>query len=150
MTQLKHRIAIGKIVNGEWKHERYATPEEMEFLRVSASGKVERLSFNRFISVGEFVGDHCAKTLQFNGWQDVSDTHRVEWGMETNDKDGNPLDIYNGDIFVDWNTGIHDKCSKPVIFNLFEHYDFLCADQFPMVEILGNIHENQELLEEVK
>ena len=144
---MKHRISIGTITSGEWKHERYATPEEMEFLRVSASGKAERLSFNHFISVGEFVGDHCAKTLQFNGWQDVSDTHRIELGMETYDKHGNPLDIYNGDIFVDWNTGIPDKCSKPVVFELFVHHDFVHPESFPMVEILGNIHENHELLE---
>ena len=133
---IKHRISIGKVVNGEWKYERYASGRELDYLRISVNGNVELESSN------ERDDNPDARY-----WIDVSDTHRVEWGMKTNDKHGNPLDIYNGDIFVDWNTGRDECSSDPVAFELFIYYDFLCADQFPMVEILGNVNENPELLE---
>ena len=151
MSQLKHRIAIGKIIDGEWKHERYATPEEMAELKPKAdgSGVVEytRGFKNETETIPDGVEIISNRWDEYFYWQDVSDTHRIELGMETYDKHGDPLDIYDGDIFVDWNTGIPDKCSKPVVFELFVHHDFVHPESFPMVEILGNIHENPELME---
>lgn len=152
MTQLKHRIAIGKVVNGEWKFDHYATAKgEMIFLKPKADGRGVYEFFHR--SHDEIYNIPLEEIIFHSNWEecfrwkDVSDTHRIEWGMETSDKYGNPLDIYNGDIFVDWNTGKDECSSDPVAFELFIHYDFLCADQFPMVEILGNVNENPELLE---
>jgi hypothetical protein len=56
--------------------------------------------------------------------------------------------IYEGDIVVDWNTGVKDESSSPYVISYEESWtvESLHPDQFPMVEIIGNIYENPELL----
>jgi len=139
MSQLKHRIAIGKVVDGEWKFDHYAGFSEHKTLRVNQDGAVERAFFGH--------GDGVSGNIYGIVWQDVSDTHRIEWGIKTYDKHGNPLDIYDGDIFVDWNTGADGVSTRPIIFELLTCASCVSYDEFPMIEILGNIHENPELLE---
>ena len=119
-----YRIAIYE--NGKFK--RYATYEEMDLLRVNAKGNVEQLIYQE--------------------WLDVHNTHKVEWGMLTGDRNtGKLIPIYDGDIYVDWNTGIESKSSKPEVFDLLMCYNNLHPDQFPMIEVIGKIHLNPELLE---
>lgn len=101
MSQLKYRIAIGKIVDGEWKHERYATPDEMAYLKPKADGSgVEklRLSIHKAMVDGEFLATrigigHGEEIKLYGLWQDVSDTHRIEWGIELNG-----ISYYENDI----------------------------------------------------
>ena len=139
MSQLKYRISIGKVVNGEWKHDHYAGFTELKTLRVSKDGAVERAFFGH--------GDGASGNIYGIVWQDVSDTHRIEWGIKTYDKHGDPLDIYDGDIFVDWNTGADGVSTRPIIFELLTCAESVSYDEFPMIEILGNLNENPELLE---
>jgi len=95
MTQLKHRIAIGKVVNGEWKFDHYATSQELELLKVSQDGRVFDMVQSRDNEpplrpvIDWYQINNTVYTLE---WVDVSDTHRIEWGMETNDKHCNPLE----------------------------------------------------------
>jgi len=85
-----YRIKIVK----DGKFVRYATDEEMTWLRPKADGSgVERLI----------------------GKNDVSDTHKVEWGVITSDKHCNRIPIYEGDIYVDYEN-IHSK-SLPLVTN---------------------------------
>ena len=149
---IKHRISIGTITNGEWKFDHYATDYELTSLKPHTDGKVYMRSVTNKWEMSGFIYDspYCSTMSLFPGWQDVSDTHRIEWGMETNDKYGNPLDIYDGDIFVDWNTGADGVSTRPIIFELLTCASCVSYDEFPMIEILGNIHENPEVLETVK
>jgi len=124
-----YRIAIYK--NG--KFVRYATQEERYWLRINSSGLVQKVK--------------NGLSQLFRGWFDVSKTHKVEWGMLTSDKNSKLIPIYEGDIYIDWNTGIVSKPTKPEVFDLFRDYNNLHPDQFPMIEIIGNVHQNPELLE---
>ena len=56
-------------------------------------------------------------------------------------------DIYEGDIVVDWNTGKEGVHSAPYEIK-FHHWSLetLFSDQFSVVEVIGNIYENLELL----
>jgi len=149
-----YRIALFK----DNKLIRYADANYMRYLRVSPSGRVQKIKASIFWK-GEDVSSAYFKVLPVRSahpatcakvcceWLDLSDTHKVEWGMLTSDKDSKLIPIYDGDIYVDWNTGIVSKPTKPEVFELFSFYNNLHPDQFPMVEIIGNVHQNPELLE---
>lgn len=72
-----YRIAIGSMAFGDWKFVRYAIADEIGSLRVNRHGLVEML-----------VKQHYGYV-----WEDVSNTHKVEWGVMRN---GKPL--YVNDI----------------------------------------------------
>ena len=156
MSQLKYRISIGKVVNGEWKFDHYAGFTELKTLRVSKDGAVERAFFGH--------GDGASGNIYGIVWQDVSDTNRVEWGCV---HDG--LDLYENDIVTapyylfqdDGKYNYHgliyydkddllfglgyvlvDKSKQGIsdgIGNQLSEYDGLI--------LLGNLNENPELLE---
>lgn len=72
-------------------------------------------------------------------------------GQYTNFKDKNGKEIYEGDIAIDWNTGVKDKHSPPLEIK-FHHWSIesLLLYSFSTVEVIGNVYENPELLEEVE
>ena len=150
MSQLKYRISIGKVVNGEWKFDHYARSQELELLKVSPDGRVFNMVQSQDYEppvrqvIDWYKANNTIYTLE---WVDVSDTHRIEWGIKTYDKHGDPLDIYDGDIFVDWNTGADGVSTRPIIFETLTCASCVSYDEFPMIEILGNLNENPELLE---
>ena len=63
-------------------------------------------------------------------------------------KDKNGKEIYEGDIVIDWNTGVKNEHGKPYVISYEELWtvESLFPDQFPIIEIIGNIYENPELL----
>lgn len=140
-----YRIKIVK----DGKFVRYASTEEMKYLRVNAEGKVEMLSITPLLATG-YRENHTgliAFAEAEHGWNDVSSTHDVEWGMLTQDKDGKPIPIYDCDIYVDWNTGLDGVSTNPSVFRLYRDYNNLHLDQFPIIEVIGNVNENPELLD---
>lgn len=141
-----YRIAIFEQVDGVWKFKRYATDEEMLYLRVNAKGKVEQADVDTITP------------KEFYGWIDVSSTHEVEWGFVWHDGKV----FYENDIIAR-NYGNQ----KPIVrvvkrqddprFALFvaryisgetnSTHDINMHELNVYFNVIGNIHENQELLE---
>lgn len=121
-----YRIKI--VDNG--KFVRYVREDQYLRLMVNKNGGVDM----RWISNNEIE------------WQDVSDTHKVEWGIMTSDKHGNRIPIYDGDIYVDWNTGLENEHTRPSVFHIW-NMEHALDEMFPMIEVIGNANLNPELLE---
>jgi hypothetical protein len=147
---MKYRIAIGNIVDKEWKFDHYATPEEIGSLRVSRTGIVEYLAKQHFGYL----------------WQDVSDTHKVEWGC-----DHRGLELYENDIVKSEYYPFYDPYSDTYNYHGVIHYcnelnqfgiryvlvnkdrlgindgTVAVLDEFYDLIFLGNLNENPELIE---
>lgn len=136
MTKILQRISVGKMDNGKWMHDHYASPEERDWIRPNADG----------------VGVDSFGSCYDEAWEpevykdDVSDTHRIEYGIETGSKNGTTIEIYDGDIYVDWNTGVEGVCSVPQVFDILRNASHLSFDEWPMIEIIGNIHTNPDMM----
>jgi hypothetical protein len=139
-----YRIAI--YWGGKFDH--YATEEELQFLRVNAEGRVEKLfwlgCYNEHYGKGAWIDVRKDGT-----WRDVSDTHKVEWGIQ------HPLGVfYSNDIAKCKNGSIGIVVvGSPDDFTLL--FDTKNIGWCHPVEgfhggtvTIGNIHENPELLEE--
>ena len=165
-SNIQYRIAIGKVENGEWKFDHYATENELTSLKPHTDGKIYMRSVtNRWKQEG-FMYDspYCSTISLFSGWQDVSDTHMVEWGCCYNGMELYENDVvtapyyplqddgkynYHGLIYYDKDSLLFglgymlvDKSKRGIsdgIGNQLSEYDELI--------LLGNIHENPELLE---
>jgi hypothetical protein len=96
-----YRIKIGTIVDGEWKLDQYATEEELIRLKPSSDGGVLRITDTRssYLPDKMMIDWDVTPTgiYLISDWQDVSDTHRIEWGT-----------IYNG-VAVYENDIVHYK-----------------------------------------
>ncbi len=70
-------------------------------------------------------------------------------GQFTNIQDKNGVDIYEGDILTVW-IGGYKQGSPYIVDNMLELYAEFSHDdpyyQFDKVEVIGNIHDNPELL----
>jgi hypothetical protein len=137
-----YRYAI--YVNGVF--DRYATDEEKKYLRVNENGEVERLidwlniAQNLFNKLPRLVFKHpnADKSL-WMFWQPAPEI-KVEWGTLTQDRVGNTIPIYEGQRYVDWNTGNENEHQPEQTFNLLRIWDVI-PESFPMIEIIGNAHE---------
>lgn len=138
-----YRIAIYE--NGRFSH--YADEHELEFLRVSANGKVEELKWNSCYNNDYGQGGWINLRTLGSFWQDVSDTHEVEWGTHLRD--------WNTTIYVD---DVIETISGKGVVCLDEYgfyYQTIHGD-CNMYDIAvngiktlyGNIHENPKLIEE--
>lgn len=166
-----YRIAIYRTENGQRKFDHYATSEELNYLRVNADGKVEIIESADSRSelpspnlpcfkTGEWVAedDYYSGSI-YSQWLDVSSTHEVEWGFVWHD--GNV--IYDNDIIAR-NYGN----PKPIVrvvkrqddprFALFvaryisgetnSTHDINMHELNVYFNVIGNIHENPELIHE--
>lgn len=75
-------------------------------------------------------------------------TRKRHIGFPVAGANGRYIDVYIGDIIVDWNTGVPHKCSWPIevkeyAYRLFDSLQF----GFSIIEVIGNIEDNPELLE---
>ena len=144
---MKYRIAIGSMANKEWKFVRYAFAEEIGSLRVNRYGYVELL-------VKEHFGDM---------WEDVSSTHKAEWGCTHNG-----IDLYENDIVTSPNYPLQDNGEYNyhgvIYYDKSSHCFGLCyalvnpkkagiSDgvgnmlcDYGNLVLLGNLNENPELL----
>ena len=122
-----YRIAVYR--DGKFDH--YAAETEMETLRVNADGEVEALSAN--LNDYNMISAFC--------WMPVSDTHKVEWGY---------ILPHIGRVYVNDIIGYADHDSS---YN--EHIGTFAMDvmywgynrgQYATGKVIGNIHENPELL----
>jgi hypothetical protein len=121
------------------KKKCYATPEEMLRLRVNSGGVVEELKQQRYLRYEPInMVIHLFKNA-YAKWQPTPQ-FEVEHGVITQDRIGNPLNIYHGDKYLDWNTGDENIHQQERILNELCMME-LTADFFPMIEIIGNIHE---------
>ena len=104
---------------------------------------------NRMLHLGTVV-DMCYKadegTINIKDWDDMISIDRIELMQYTGLKDKNGEEIYEGDI-------VKTPYGKGQIFerlccwfvNLQKELGYFTIDE--PIEILGNIHENPELLE---
>jgi len=118
-----------KIVE-DGKFVRYATDKEKVWLKPKDDGSgVERMIL-------------LPAAGMFGGWQDVSDTHEVEWGDLLPTGDGKGLALYDGDIY---------KNTKTDIIHVYTHRgDYLnkWGKDWGKNVVIGNMNINPELLEE--
>lgn len=151
MTQLKHRIAIGTITSGKWKFDHYAGFTELKTLRVNQDGAVERAFFG--------YGDGASGNIYGIVWQDVSDTHRIEWGCAMYFENN----IYRAKkhVSIGMSGWIVPKDTNIFIYHRYNGFYVIFMDGTGMrqidinthnkwsdcFELIGNIHENPELLE---
>lgn len=130
MSQLKHRIAIGKIIDGEWKFDHYAGYSEYKNLRINKDGAVESAFFGH--------GDGASGNIYGIVWQDVSDTHRVEWGIRVGINE-----IYESDILCPNKQPSYQRRMYDIEEIIYE----LTDGSFNVRDVIGNVNENPELLE---
>jgi hypothetical protein len=140
-----YRIAIYRNDNGKMVFDHYATNEEISILRINTSGKVEKLG----IKYWQYTVNN--ERLIETYWYDVSSTHEVEWGfvIEGNKYFQNDI-IYNKHyknkyLTIMWDA---DDCQ----FVIGESTDVYVEEMylFNLPEwwtVIGNIHQNSELLE---
>jgi hypothetical protein len=103
-----YRIAIYKIVDGKRVFDHYAS-DEMKYLRPMADGRgVETINTpgNPLSDIFSFYyeqhGQLTPKMWKLGDWQDVSDTHEVEWGFEKEYYVGDMIESKNEEtIFYD-------------------------------------------------
>ena len=94
-------------------------------LKVTHDGKVNAYTFNN----------------NYGEWVDVSSTHKIDWGILTCGKgDESRVPIYDGDTYIDWNTGREGKPSKERLFHFLNDFEKVLPDQFPIIEVTGNIY----------
>ena len=130
-----YRIAIYK--NGKFDH--HATQEERYWLRINSSGLVQKVK--------------NGLSQLFSGWFDVSKTHKVEWGIE-----------FNGVKFFDQDILETTVNGKKIIL-IMRHDNYIgsmwmegksdpydigvyCPGFEETFRVIGNVHQNPELLEE--
>jgi len=159
-----HRIAIYRTENGQRVFDHYATPEEMKYLRVNAKGKVEKLieEHDPYPPMRPVLFPTKCWGSGFNSvnWLNVSSTHEVEWGFVW--RDGKVF--YENDIIAR-NYGN----PKPIVrvvkrqddprFALFvaryisgetnSTHDINMHELNVYFNVIGNIHENPELIAEL-
>lgn len=143
-----YRIAIFK--DGKFDH--YATPEEMNLLRVNAAGEVEALDAAIYCS--DFVdqsgtpfeiSEWAAEDDYYHGdikgqWSDVSETHKVEWGVYDPLADPQKCRIYENDIVRDCGGVVKAQYDiKNIIY-------WMAEATIATEDVLGNINENPELM----
>lgn len=143
-----YRIAIYKY--GKFDH--YATPGEMETLRVNGNGEVEALDaaiyksdFANKDGIPFKIGEWAAEDDYYHGiimgqWTNVSDTHKVEWGVIDYQDDPQHNKLYEGDIIKDGNKNSVIDDIESAIYWIKECT--ICPS-----DVIGNIHQNPELLE---
>jgi hypothetical protein len=166
-----YRIAIYRNDNGKMVFDHYATKDELYLLKVAPDGRVFNMVQSRSSDppmrpvIDWYQINNTIYSLE---WQDVSETHRVEWGFTF---EGNQY--FQNDILKVWIT----KCDDEQELNEFYYakiyydhtydclmihdtcleYDYTFAnyaiewynnsDSFDSWEVSGNIHQNPELLE---
>lgn len=140
-----YRIAVYR--DGKFDH--YATPEELCLLRVNADGRVEALMVNgslvthppRFHLLDVELDDDGDTPMGVYGkWYDVSDTHKVEWGVYDPLADPQKCRIYENDIVRDCGGVVKAQYDiKNIIY-------WMAEATIATEDVLGNIHENPELL----
>ena len=159
MSQLKYRISIGKVVNGEWKFDHYARGYEMEYLRPKAyGGGVEKISVEQVYDPrGADREDYIPRyDIEIT---DVSDTHRIELGCAMYFENN----IYRAKKHV--SIGVSGwrvpKDTNIFIYHRYNGFYVIFMDETGMCqidinthnkwsdcfELIGNIHENPELME---
>lgn len=79
----------------------------------------------------------------------VAEDLQVEWGMVTIDKNGKRLHIYQGDWYVDWNTGVQGKCGERQKFYI-NNSEQLLPEMFPMIEIVAQDVSYDESYEQLR
>jgi len=121
-----YRIAIYK--DGKFGH--YATPEEMETLRVNADGEVEALAAH-LNDYNQILG-YC--------WKPVSDTHKVEWGVHDPLADPQKCRIYEYDIVRDCGGRVRGMADiKDIMYGMSEA-------TISTEAVFGNLHTYPEPL----
>ena len=137
-----YRIKIVK----DGKFVRYAIDEELMELRVNSDGKIEAL-------VTVMVRNNFAGFQ----WQDVSDTHEVEWGLYFN---GNKkkYPIYVGDILsitedeigtdTEWVRKKYRIENAHQLFGIWSDCEGMINYVCMKIRVIGNANVNHELLEE--
>lgn len=130
-----YRIAMYK----DGAFQRHATDRELYRLRVNSSGLVESMIHELY--------------EPFNGWQDVSDTHKVEWGVECNGFAFYDNDILETTVYAQrWVVVMRydDYIGRMWIdANEKDGFDFgsFCPGFEETFKVIGYVHQNPELLE---
>lgn len=171
-----YRIAIYRYENGQRKFDHYATDEEMKYLRVNSEGKVEIIESAGYRSELSSPNLPCFKTGEwvaedeyyhgsiYSQWLDVSSTHEVEWGCIHEGKALYENDIVTAEYYLFQDEGKYNY--HGLLYYDTESYcmglGYVCVAnnkrgisdglgnslyEFENLILLGNIHENPELLE---
>ena len=144
-----YRIAIYK----DSKFDHYAAPEEMETLRVNADGEVDALDaaiyksdFANKDGIPFDIGEWAAEDEYYHGiimgqWTNVSDTHKVEWGVYDPLADPQKCRIYEYDIVRDCGGRVRGMTDiKDIMYCMSEA-------TISTEAVFGNLHTYPEPLE---
>lgn len=72
---------------------------------------------------------------------------KIDNGVKVLSKDGETtIILYNNDIYVDWNTGVLNVHSIPRVFNYDRDYELVIPSSLSMIEVIGNVYTNPEVL----
>lgn len=159
-----------KIVE-DGKFVRYATDEEMSLLKPKADGNgVEQFTRgfeNETCSLPSNIDIIYSNWDEHFFWQDVSDTHKVEWGCIHEGKELYANDIVTAEYYLFQDEGKYNYHGL-VYYDKESHgmgLEYVCVAsdkrgisdgicnmlyEYECLILLGNLNENPELLPQVK
>ncbi|HKM06645.1 MAG TPA: YopX family protein [Sphaerochaeta sp.] len=122
-------------------------------MMINKDGKVEYYNLQNGSGGDEYILEQFTGLHDATKWEDLTDAERDEWVKAGHTKeDWKGRRIFEGDVVLveKFRKGVIRCLEKEALFavDFSSHLLRLCDTTSDYIEIIGNIHDNEELLEE--